>query len=142
MIEKTLIKYMVAGGVAFGVDVFAFTAFRFFALSLAIANPMARLIGALTAFIINRQWTFKRISPRTRRREFGRYALLWCFSTLCSTFALAVLIYAFPGVGDVYFKVLVECVIVAMNYVVSRVWVFSPGKDCGEEPPKDSLGYK
>ena len=142
MMEKTLIKYLVAGGVAFGADIFTFTVLRFLALPLALANPMARLIGALTAFTLNRQWTFKRVSPRTWRREFARYALLWCFATLCSTFALAALIHAFPKGEDVLFKVLVESVIVAMNYVVSRVWVFRPGKDCGEIPPKDSLGHK
>ena len=119
--DKTLFKYLVAGGAAFGVDVFAFIAFRFLALPLTAANPMARLIGALTAFALNRQWTFKRVSPRAWPRELFRYGLLWCFSTLCSTLALAALIYAFPKGGDVLFKVAVECVIVAMNYVISRV---------------------
>ena len=142
MMDKTFFKYLVAGGIAFGVDIFIFAALRFFALSLAVANPMARLIGALTAFTLNRQWTFKRLSPLTWRREFVRYALLWCFSTLCSTSALAALIFVFPKENDVLFKILVECVIVAMNYIVSRVWVFRPDKDCGEASPKDTLGNK
>ena len=142
MMKKMFVKYLVSGGVAFGVDIFAFAFFRFLALPLMVANPLARLMGALTAFTLNRQWTFKRVSPGTWRREFARYALLWCFSTLCSTSALAALIHAFPKGDDVLFKVLVECVIVVMNFVVSRVWVFRPGKDCGEIPPKDFSGHK
>lgn len=142
MMKKMFVKYLVAGGVAFGVDIFTFTTLRFFALPLVTANPMARFLGALTAFTLNRRWTFKRVSPSTWRREFARYALLWCFSTLCSTSALAALIYTFPKGDDVLFKVLVECVIVAINFLVSRVWVFRPGKDCGEISPKNSLGHK
>jgi len=142
MIDKTLFKYLVAGGVAFAADVFTFAVLRFFVLPLAAANPMARLIGALTAFIINRQWTFKRSSPGAWPREFTRYGLLWCFSTLCSTFALAFFIHTFPKGEEVFFKIMVESVIVAMNYVISRVWVFPPGKDHGEIPPKDFLGHK
>ncbi|MBU0675714.1 MAG: GtrA family protein [Proteobacteria bacterium] len=119
-----VVKYVVSGGVAFGADFLTFVFLRQVGIILLIANPLARLIGAITAFLLNRHWTFRRDSPKAWWREALAYSLLWIFSTLLSTLVLRQLALWLPPTMEPISKLITEGGIVVINYFCSRHLVF------------------
>lgn len=118
------IKYVISGGVALAADVAVFAAARSAGAVISLANPSARLVGAVTAFLLNRQWTFRRDNPAGWHIEWTRYALLWLAATAISTLAISTLTRALPSASEAVIKFSVEAAIAATNYLISRAWVF------------------
>jgi putative flippase GtrA len=120
-----LIGYLIAGAIAYGVDVGCFSALRyFFRLSVANANVSARLAGAIAAYLLNYYWTFSAHTYSTHAAVV-KYALLWLVSTSVSTGAMLVFISTASRLTDeIALKCAVEIVVIFCNFLVCKYWVY------------------
>lgn len=122
-ILRQFARYVVVGGLAYGLDVGSFIALRSLGVDLAIANASARGLGAGATYVGNHWWTFGvPATARCWRHSAWRYVVLWCGATLLSTAALTVLTQA--GVAETLAKMAVETVVVGLNFVLARTWVY------------------
>lgn len=129
MIKQQFFRYVTAGGVALLVDVSIFAGLRIGAgQDLIVSNLLGRVAGAGTAFLINRTWTFRRPTERPAWvQEALRYSLLWLLASTISTFGVSVLSVALsakPGVTENLVKICIDVMLLSMNFMLSRHWVF------------------
>lgn len=120
---KQFMRYGLVGGLALGADVGSFLLLRSMAVELVSANVLARLVGAITAHSGNFLWTFEQ-RPRLHDwlGSLRRYAVLWFGATLLSSLLLNGLTKV--GAGETASKLSVELFIMALNFFISRHWVF------------------
>ena len=121
---QQFLKYGVVGVGSLCVDVGVFTLARLFGLDLILANVLARLAGAVAAYLGNFLWTFGQTPSQSQwLRSSWRYAVLWVGATVLSTLLLDTLIRS--GINETVSKVAVEAVTPFINFFIARVWVFS-----------------
>jgi putative flippase GtrA len=117
-------RYMIVGTAAYSIDLILFvTARSLFEASIPHANILARASGALAAFLLNYQYTFKS-TTRGLSQSFFRYLVLWCFNTFLSTtfilqFSSPVFVY-----NEIYFKVAIEILLVLTNFLICKFWIY------------------
>ena len=89
------------------------------------ANLAGRVTGAALSFWANGRITFGQDgAPRLGHRRFARFAVLWCVLTAVSTVLVAACA-DFLGLRLAWLaKPLVEGVLAAVSFLVSRHWVY------------------
>ncbi|MCF8212231.1 MAG: GtrA family protein [Rhodoferax sp.] len=117
------LKYGVVGAAALGLDVATFTVLRVLGFDLIASNVLARLVGALGAYLGNFLWTFDHPPERNALLRSGwRYAALWVGSTFLSTVLVGALVYW--GLNETASKLGVEILMPLLNFFIARMWVF------------------
>jgi len=93
-------------------------------IGVATANIAGRLSGAALGFWLNGSVTFSRDGSTPGWRQFARYALLWCATTLLSTSAVTA-IDAARGLRWAWLaKPLVDGLLAIGSFLASRHWVY------------------
>lgn len=126
---KQLLQYGALGLFALGVDVAVFMLLRGLGTELVTANVLARLMGAVTAYLGNHLWTFAQARAAADWQRSGwRYAVLWAGMTGLSTLLLSALVQF--GAPETLSKLGVEMLMPLLNFLISRYWVFrgAPGR--------------
>lgn len=133
---RQLLRYVLAGGAAFSVDIGAFALLRLMTgTDLIAANIAARLGGAATAFLLNHYWTFAKTRLPTSFSAL-RYATLWLVATLVSSAGL----HALRGLAEtpareILLKIGVEAVLMFANFILCKFWVY---QDHANQPRTES----
>ena len=117
--------YGLAGGLALLLDWASFVALTWLLMPSIPANVLARLAGALLAYLLNGVFTFRDAEgSKLGWRRFGRYVATWCVMTLASTWAIQAIE---QGAGLQWAwlaKPAVEGVLAAITFVVYRAWIY------------------
>ncbi|MDD5460895.1 MAG: GtrA family protein [Methylococcales bacterium] len=124
-IVRSFMRYLLTGGVAYGVDVLLFAALHLLLqLPVTHANVLARVAGAVTAYGINHVWTFKHPVALIKHSSI-RYFSLWLINTALSTALLQTLSRqtAIP-LSAINIKASIELMLVLTNFFICKYWVF------------------
>jgi len=117
--------YGLAGGLALLLDWATFVGLTWLGLPAIPANVLARLFGALLAYLLNGMFTFRDAEgSKLGWRRFGRYAVTWCVMTLASTLAIQAIE---QGAGLQWAwlaKPAVEAALAAVTFIVYRLWIY------------------
>ncbi|MDR0596394.1 MAG: GtrA family protein [Clostridiales Family XIII bacterium] len=91
-----------------------------------VPNVLAWIGAVLFAYATNRRWVFdsKASGARARAVELAKFSGSRLFSLGVETVLLYVLVDRL-GYSNLLIKILLSVVIVVMNYVLSRFWVFT-----------------
>ena len=117
--------YGLAGGLALLLDWASFVALTWLGMPSIPANVLARLAGALLAYLLNGVFTFRDAEgSKLGWRRFGRYVATWCVMTLASTWAIQVIEQAAGLQWAWLAKPAVEGVLAAITFVVYRAWIY------------------
>lgn len=117
--------YGLAGGLALLLDWACFVALTWLGMPAIPANVLARLAGAMLAYLLNGMFTFRDgEGSKLGWRRFGRYAATWCVMTLASTWAIQAIEQAAGLQWAWLAKPAVEGVLAAMTFVVYRYWIY------------------
>ena len=120
---RQLMKYGLVGGLALGVDVFTFVLMRKMGVDILTTNILARFAGAVSAFFGNSVWTFSnQLSGQSAWPRITRYVAQWVAATSVSSLLLNLLVGS--GGNEVHMKTCVELVIVGVNFLIAKYWVF------------------
>lgn len=93
-------------------------------VAVPAANVAGRLSGAALGFWLNGSITFSRDGSAPGWRQFARYVLLWCATTLLSTSAVTA-IDAAHGLRWAWLaKPLVDGMLAIGSFLASRHWVY------------------
>lgn len=117
--------YGLAGGLALLLDWATFVALTWLGMPAIPANVLARLAGALLAYLLNGVFTFRDgEGSKLGRRRFGRYVATWCAMTFASTWAIEAIEQAAGLQWAWLAKPAVEGVLAAITFVVYRAWIY------------------
>jgi putative flippase GtrA len=122
-IDRELILYVFFGALTFFVNLITYFIFEsVFGINYLISNVIAWFLSVLFAYITNRKWVFESKSPDILR-ECGLFFGGRIFSGVVDT----VLMFLFIDVlviGDVISKIVVQVIVIILNYIFSKLIVF------------------
>jgi putative flippase GtrA len=119
----TVVNYAVYAGVYY--------AFGFRATT--IPNIIAWVIAVLFAYITNRKWVFESKSTGLKAcaAEIMKFIASRLFSLLVET-ALLYLLVDYLGYSNMIVKILLNILVIIINYLLSKFWIFAKPKGPGK----------
>ena len=122
-IGKELIMYFIFGVLTTVVNFVVYLLFaRFLNVNYLISNVLAWFFSVLFAYVTNRIWVFESKSSNILK-EMSLFFGGRIFSGVVDT-ALMYLLIDILAVGDVISKIIIQVIVVILNYVISKIIVF------------------
>ena len=112
-IGTTLVNLSIFGILRYGLD-----------MRMQAANILSIITAILFAFIVNKKFVFRADSGSVWK-EFLRFTGMRGVSLAVEVFGMQIL--TMLSVPDIAAKILLQAVIIAMNYVISKCYVFKGG---------------
>ena len=132
--HKEVLLYLLFGGLTTVVSIVTFALFIALGINELIANVLSWILAVLFAYVTNRTWVFSSDAETKGAviREMisffgGRLATL-----LVEEAILAVFI-TWLGFPAMWVKVVAQVVVIVLNYVISKFFVFKGGNDDTKE---------
>ncbi len=133
--NREVLLYLFFGGLTFLISVISYALFeRAAGMNELVANVFSWVIAVLFAYITNRTWVFEQVSPDTAGivRELGKF-LSGRIATLVVEEGILLVFITWLGFDSMVIKVAGQIVVIALNYVISKLFVFREAgkKDAG-----------
>ena len=123
---KEFILYAFFGGFTFLVSIISFLVFNtFFGMNELIANVWSWIASVLFAFFTNRVWVFN--SPTNSAEEFIKQMVSFCAGRFVTLVIEEIILFVFItmyGYPDMIVKIMAQIIVIATNYVISKLVVF------------------
>ncbi len=113
-IGTTLVNLSIFGILRYGLDT-----------RMQAANILSIIAAILFAFIVNKKFVFRADDSGSVWKEFLRFTGMRGVSLAVEVFGMQIL--TMLSVPDIAAKILLQAVIIAMNYVISKCYVFKGG---------------
>lgn len=120
---EEIINYLIVGGMTTLVSIGVYALFtKCFHINYMIANVISWIISVLFAYITNRIFVFKSKSENIVLEiyQFFKYRI---FSFLIEIFLMYVFV-ELINIDDMISKVIVQIIVIILNYVFSKLFVF------------------
>ena len=99
-------------------------------LYMILNNAIANILAILFAYITNRKWVFESfaVTRRQKLKEMAKFFLSRGF-TLVIDFAGLFLMHKVFGVNEIISKIVVSIVVIVLNFVFSKLIIFTKPND-------------
>lgn len=122
-LDRELFLYVVFGAFTFFVNIITYFLFEsVLGINYLISNVLAWFFSVLFAYITNRIWVFESKSPNILKEAslfFGGRIFSGAVDTALMYLFIDVLV-----IGDLASKIIVQIVVIILNYVFSKLIVF------------------
>lgn len=128
---KAPILYIVFGGITTVINIGAYwLCFDVLGISNDMSNIIAWVAAVLVAYITNKIWVFESKSAKLKTLAFEVFSFFSC-RALTGVLDLAIMHVAvdmlhYPGV---LFKVISNIIVIILNYVASKLFIFKKGSE-------------
>ncbi len=118
------VRYGLVGGCVFAADLAVYwTTLQIAPPAYLVANAAGKIAGALLGFALHKRFTFIWQQKDCGSRQLISYLCLFLANLALSSALLSLLVAGF-GVHNLLAKILVDAVVIATSFVVSRHWVY------------------
>ncbi len=117
-----IISYLFFGGLTTLVNILVFYLFSF-VFNYAISNVIAWIVSVIFAFVVNKLFVFKSLGKDKVRKEiisFFSFRILSLGIDMLFMYLLISVLF----VNDLISKILVNIIVVIINYVFSKLFIF------------------
>ena len=121
-LEKELFWYVVFGILTTVVNIVVYFIFSRLGVNYLISNILAWFLSVLFAYVTNRRWVFESKSSNVLK-ECGLFFSGRIFSGIIDT-GLMYLFIDILSIGDLVSKIVIQVIVVVLNYVISKWVVF------------------
>lgn len=122
-LEKELLMYVIFGVLTTLVNIVVYyISAQLLGINYLISNIIAWFLSVLFAYVTNRQWVFESKSP-----DILKECILFFSGRIFSGAVDTVLMWLFIDVltiGDMASKIIIQVIVVVLNYVISKWVVF------------------
>ena len=124
--NKEIINYVVVGGLTTLVSVASYWAFRFIIKNYIILSIISWILAVTFAYVTNRKFVFESKSKKIVEEvtKFFTYRLI----TLGLEVSLMALFVSVLNINDMLSKVILQVVVLVLNYVFSKLFIFKEDK--------------
>ena len=122
-LDRELVLYVIFGTFTFLVNIIVYFFFKdLLGVNYIISNILAWFFSVLFAYVTNRIWVFESKSPNILK-EMSLFFGGRIFSGVVDT-ALMYLFIDVMTIGDTISKIVVQIIVIILNYVFSKLIVF------------------
>ena len=125
--HKEILCYLFFGTVTTAVSIISFAVFEYLKIDALVANIFSWILAVFVAFITNSLWVFE----GDLKTEFIKKALRFYAARLFTLLVEEVLLFIFIKLlhfDSLFVKCLAQIIVVVLNYVISKLYVFSTNK--------------
>ena len=125
--HKEILCYLFFGAVTTAVSIISFAVFEYLKIDALVANIFSWILSVFVAFITNSLWVFE----GDLKTEFIKKALKFYAARLFTLLVEEVLLFIFIKLlhfDALFVKCLAQIIVVVLNYVISKLYVFSTNK--------------
>jgi putative flippase GtrA len=124
--NKEVINYIIVGGLTTLVSIVSYWAFRFLIKNYIILSIISWILAVAFAYVTNRKFVFESKSKKIVEEitKFVTYRLV----TLGLEVGLMALFVSVIGINDMLSKVILQVVVLVLNYVFSKLFIFKEDK--------------
>lgn len=119
---KEAVNYLIVGGLTTVVSILSYWILRFFIESYEICTIISWIFAVAFAYVTNRKYVFHS-NNENKIKEFLDFIFSRILSLLAE-FASMYILVNFLNIDDRISKVIVQFIIVVLNYVFSKLFVF------------------
>ncbi len=126
--HKEILLYLFFGGVTTAVSILSFAFFEYLKIDALVANIFSWILAVLVAFITNSLWVFE----GDLKTEFIKKALKFYAARVFTLLVEELLLFVFIKClhfNSLFVKCLAQIIIIVLNYVISKLFVFSTNKN-------------
>ena len=124
--NKEVLLYLFFGGLTFIVSIATYAVFNVsMGINELIANVMSWVLAVLFAFATNRVWVFQ--APTHTITEFLKQMLSFFGGRVVTLVIEEIILLVFItwlGFNSMVVKVIAQVIVVVLNYVISKFWIF------------------
>lgn len=124
--NKEVLLYLFFGGLTFVVSIMSYAICNVtFRLNELTANIISWILAVLFAFLTNQKWVFR--SETNTVMEYGKLMLDFFagrVATLIIEEMILLVFITWLGFNSILIKVIAQIVVITLNYVISKLWVF------------------
>lgn len=119
---KETINYLIVGGLTTVVSIASYNIFRFFIENITICTILSWICAVLFAYITNRIFVFNS-KEKNIIKEIASFTASRIFSLIVEIIVMFILTSIFK-INDRIAKIIVQFIIVVLNYITSKIFVF------------------
>ncbi|MBQ4120215.1 MAG: GtrA family protein [Clostridia bacterium] len=125
--HKEILLYLLFGAVTTAVSIFSFAFFEYLKIDALVANIFSWILSVFVAFITNSFWVFE----SDLKTEFVNKAFKFYTARLLTLLVEELLLLVFIKwlhFNSLLIKCIVQIAVIVLNYVISKLYVFSTNK--------------
>ena len=129
LFESSVIRYIFFGGCTTLVNLISFYILRRFGVQLTVANIISIVLAILFAYVVNSKYVFqdKCESLRDHIQPFCKFISARLITMVIEVGGVWLLVEVL-GMNDMIGKFLTQFIVLILNYVFSKFFVFTTGK--------------
>lgn len=124
-----MVRYLIAGSCTTFVNIGMFSVLKYcIGLEMQIANVISIFFAIFFAFVINKRFVFCKKSKEGSGKELFRFVVMRMLSMGVEIFGM----YGFTEflfVPDLVAKVILQIVVIGMNYIISKFYIFQEDRN-------------
>ena len=123
---KEILKYLIVGGLTTVVSIVSYCIVRLFIENYLVCTVISWIFAVAFAYITNRVFVFN-----SKRENIFKECTEFVFSRILSLVAEVAVMYLlvdFLNISDKISKIIVQVIIVMLNYIFSKLFVFKENK--------------
>ena len=130
LIYKTFFKNVVSSLLSAVVDISSFMLLAYAGNNVFSATAIARVISGIFNFSLNKVWVFEKKDSHNTRNESLKYLTLFLAQMFFSGFLTDAINNSFSSDnGLLISKMLADCFLFIVSFIVQRFWIFSSNKN-------------
>lgn len=134
MMKNELFKYLVGGGATTLISIITFYIFLEIGIDYKVATIFSFILSATFAYFINKIYVFKHKTNNLRESLKAYTSFMSArLVSLAIDFLGMILLVEVCNVAELYSKILVNIIIVIINYAISKIFIFKNNEKKNDE---------
>ena len=122
-------NYLISGALGMVISIATYALCRFIGLDIIVSNVVSWIVAVLFMYVTNKLFVFK--SKCETKKELWKEFCSFVMARILTLVIESAILYVGADIlkiNDIIVKVIAQVVIIILNYVFSKIWIFKKNK--------------